>query len=233
MCATSVAAVAEGMPGARRDDHALAGGRLVPLAARDRNCAVPSIVSKRSSIAGCTWGVTPPPGSIQVSTISDSPVARKLLRIWKTGSTTRSGGSGSIAVLLGSTNLTLVSQATRSYADGVSELSHLDESGSARMVDVGAQAGDASGGRWRARSSRCRPRRPRWCARGDLPEGRRASTARIAGIQAAKRTAELIPLCHPLPLSFVDVDARARRGGGRADRRGAHRRRRRAWRWRR
>ena len=40
---------------------------------------------------------------------------------------------------------------------------------------------------------------------GDLPKGDLSSTARIAGIQAAKRTAELIPLCHPLPLSFIDV----------------------------
>jgi cyclic pyranopterin phosphate synthase len=49
--------------------------------------------------------------------------------------------------------------------------------------------------------------------RGDAPKGDVASTARIAGIQAAKRTAELVPLCHPLPLSFIDVavelDARA------------------------
>jgi cyclic pyranopterin monophosphate synthase len=44
-------------------------------------------------------------------------------------------------------------------------------------------------------------------ARGDAPKGDVISTARIAGIQAAKRTAELIPLCHPLPLSFVDVTA--------------------------
>jgi cyclic pyranopterin monophosphate synthase len=43
-------------------------------------------------------------------------------------------------------------------------------------------------------------------ARGDAPKGDVVSTARIAGIQAAKRTAELIPLCHPLPLSFVDVE---------------------------
>jgi cyclic pyranopterin monophosphate synthase len=42
-------------------------------------------------------------------------------------------------------------------------------------------------------------------ARGDAPKGDVGSTARIAGIQAAKRTAELIPLCHPLALSFVDV----------------------------
>jgi cyclic pyranopterin monophosphate synthase len=44
-------------------------------------------------------------------------------------------------------------------------------------------------------------------ARGDAPKGDVIATARIAGIQAAKRTAELIPLCHPLPLSFVDVSA--------------------------
>jgi len=43
--------------------------------------------------------------------------------------------------------------------------------------------------------------------RGDAPKGDVIGTARIAGIQAAKRTAELVPLCHPLPLSFVDVTA--------------------------
>ena len=55
--------------------------------------------------------------------------------------------------------------------------------------------------------------------RGDAPKGDVIGTARIAGIQAAKRTAELIPLCHPLPLSFVDVEAEVRRDRGRADRR--------------
>ena len=48
--------------------------------------------------------------------------------------------------------------------------------------------------------------------RGDAPKGDVIGTARIAGIQAAKRTAELVPLCHPLPLSFVDVSAEL--GGG-------------------
>jgi cyclic pyranopterin monophosphate synthase len=43
--------------------------------------------------------------------------------------------------------------------------------------------------------------------RGDAPKGDVIATARIAGIQAAKRTADLVPLCHPLPLSFVDVTA--------------------------
>ena len=41
---------------------------------------------------------------------------------------------------------------------------------------------------------------------GDAPKGDVVATARLAGIQAAKRTAELVPLCHPLPLSFVDVE---------------------------
>ncbi len=61
------------------------------------------------------------------------------------------------------------------------------------------------------------------------------ATARIAAIQAAKRTAELIPLCHPLPLSFVDlaiaIDAAA--GEVHADRRGPHHRLGRGSRWRR
>jgi cyclic pyranopterin phosphate synthase len=48
--------------------------------------------------------------------------------------------------------------------------------------------------------------------RGDTPKGDVIGTARIAGIQAAKRTAELVPLCHPLPLSFVDVGAKLGEG---------------------
>ena len=61
-------------------------------------------------------------------------------------------------------------------------------------------------------------------ARGDAPKGDVVGTARLAGIQAAKRTAELIPLCHPLPLSFVDVRIEVRRRP-RGDRdRGAHQR---------
>jgi len=49
---------------------------------------------------------------------------------------------------------------------------------------------------------------------GDLPKGDILAVARIAGIQAAKRTAELIPLCHPLPLDAVAVDVSAPEGGG-------------------
>lgn len=51
--------------------------------------------------------------------------------------------------------------------------------------------------------------------RGDAPKGEVLGAARIAGIQAAKRTAELIPLCHPLPLSYVGIEAQVDEKGGR------------------
>jgi cyclic pyranopterin phosphate synthase len=86
----------------------------------------------------------------------------------------------------------------------MAELSHLDPEGRARMVDVGSKP--VSDRRAVARSEvRMAPATAARVARGDAPKGDVASTARIAGIQAAKRTAELIPLCHPLPLTFVDV----------------------------
>src|SRR5829696_1249263 len=72
------------------------------------------------------------------------------------------------------------------------------------MVDVGEKA--ATDRRAVARAVvHMAPETAAAVARGDAPKGDVVSTARIAGIQAAKRTAELIPLCHPLPLSFVDV----------------------------
>jgi cyclic pyranopterin phosphate synthase len=86
----------------------------------------------------------------------------------------------------------------------VSELSHLDDEGRARMVDVGGKP--VSDRRAVARAVvRMAPETALAVARGDGPKGDVVGTARIAGIQAAKRTAELVPLCHPLPLSFVDV----------------------------
>jgi cyclic pyranopterin phosphate synthase len=86
----------------------------------------------------------------------------------------------------------------------VGELSHLDDAGRARMVDVGAKA--VTDRRAVARAVvRMSPATAAAVRSGDAPKGDVAGTARIAGIQAAKRTAELIPLCHPLPLSFVDV----------------------------
>jgi cyclic pyranopterin monophosphate synthase len=84
------------------------------------------------------------------------------------------------------------------------ELTHLDEAGRARMVDVGAK--DVTERRAVARAAvRMSADTAAAVARGDAPKGDVISTARIAGIQAAKQTAALIPLCHPLPLSFVDV----------------------------
>jgi cyclic pyranopterin phosphate synthase len=86
----------------------------------------------------------------------------------------------------------------------VGDLSHLDDAGRARMVDVGAKP--LSDRRAVARATvRMSASTAAAVARGDAPKGDVIGTARIAGIQAAKRTAELVPLCHPLPLSYVDV----------------------------
>jgi cyclic pyranopterin monophosphate synthase len=84
-------------------------------------------------------------------------------------------------------------------------LTHLDESGAARMVDVGAKAVTE---RWaRARAVvRMSPETAGRVREGDLPKGDIVAVTRIAAIQAAKRTSDLIPLCHPLPLTHVDVD---------------------------
>jgi cyclic pyranopterin phosphate synthase len=72
------------------------------------------------------------------------------------------------------------------------------------MVDVGAK--QVTDRRAVAQGVvRMKPETAAAVAAGDAPKGDVFSTARIAGIQAAKRTAELIPLCHPLPLSFIDV----------------------------
>ena len=72
------------------------------------------------------------------------------------------------------------------------------------MVDVGAK--DVTDRRAVARAVvRMAPETAAAVARGDAPKGDVVAVARIAGIQAAKRTAELIPLCHPLSLTFVDV----------------------------
>lgn len=86
------------------------------------------------------------------------------------------------------------------------QLSHLDEAGQARMVDVSAKA--TTDRRAVARATvEVNPETARIVERGDAPKGEVLGTARVAGIQAGKRTADLIPLCHPLPLSYVGVDA--------------------------
>jgi len=87
-----------------------------------------------------------------------------------------------------------------------SGLTHLDAAGRARMVDIGAKP--VSERRAVARAVvRVSPSTASAVLAGDAPKGDVLGTARIAGIQAGKRTAELIPLCHPLPLSFVGVEA--------------------------
>jgi len=88
----------------------------------------------------------------------------------------------------------------------VSELTHLDEHGTARMVDVGAKPETSRRAVARA-VVRMSPATAAKVVTGDAPKGDVLGTARIAGIQAAKRTGELIPLCHPLALDHVDVDA--------------------------
>jgi cyclic pyranopterin phosphate synthase len=85
----------------------------------------------------------------------------------------------------------------------VSELSHVDEAGGVRMVDVG----DKPLLRRRAVARAVLRVAPETASRlGSLPKGDALAVAKVAGIMAAKRTSELIPLCHPLPLSHVGVE---------------------------
>lgn len=86
------------------------------------------------------------------------------------------------------------------------DLSHLGSDGQARMVDVGAKPETERRARARARL-RMSPRTAGLVERGEGPKGEVLGVARLAGVQAAKQTALLIPLAHPLPLSFVDVEA--------------------------
>ena len=95
----------------------------------------------------------------------------------------------------------------------MSDLTHLDEQGNARMVDVGAK--DVTGRTAIARAVvRMSPGTAAAVQRGDAPKGDVLGTARLAGVMAAKRTDELIPLCHSLPLSFADVTAELDAGAG-------------------
>ena len=87
----------------------------------------------------------------------------------------------------------------------MSDLTHLDASGQASMVDVSDKP--ATERRARARAVvRVSPETAAKVAAGNAPKGDVIGVARIAGIQAAKRTSELIPLCHPLSLSYVGVE---------------------------
>ncbi|WP_017664103.1 cyclic pyranopterin monophosphate synthase MoaC [Porphyrobacter sp. AAP82] len=89
--------------------------------------------------------------------------------------------------------------------EGGTRLTHLDDAGAARMVDVGGKAATAR----RAVASGRITMGPHVLAairEGNAPKGDVLGAARIAGIMAAKRTGELIPLCHPLGLEAVDVE---------------------------
>lgn len=87
----------------------------------------------------------------------------------------------------------------------MSELTHLDEHGQARMVDVGAKA-ETEREAVAAGRVLMQPETMRLLREGNLPKGDVLGTARVAGIMAAKRAAELIPLCHPLLLTKVAVE---------------------------
>jgi cyclic pyranopterin monophosphate synthase len=94
----------------------------------------------------------------------------------------------------------------------MSGLTHLDEAGAARMVDVGGKSVTAreavATGRIAMSAEAATAIRSGAAVKGDV-----LAVARIAGIMAAKRTAELIPLCHPLPLSRVAIDLAPDDGG--------------------
>jgi cyclic pyranopterin phosphate synthase len=84
----------------------------------------------------------------------------------------------------------------------MSDLSHVDEAGGVHMVDVGGKPST----RRRAVAQAVLRMAPETARRlRELPKGDALATAQLAGIMAAKRTSELIPLCHPLPLTSVEV----------------------------
>jgi len=97
----------------------------------------------------------------------------------------------------------------------MTDLTHLDSDGNARMVDIGAKAATA---RQAIASGRVRmsPQALAAIRAGDAPKGDVLAAARIAGIMAAKRTADLIPLCHPLALDAVTLDFAFEEGALRA-----------------
>jgi len=84
-------------------------------------------------------------------------------------------------------------------------LTHLDDEGRAHMVDVGGKPSTNRAATAEALIVLEAPTRAALFS-GDLPKGDALPVARIAAIQAAKRTADLIPLCHPIPISGIDVE---------------------------
>lgn len=98
-----------------------------------------------------------------------------------------------------------VTKSKEEYYRNMSQLTHIDEQGQARMVDVGAKPETR---RLAIASGHIRMSGEALAAvcAGDAPKGDVLGTARIAGIMAAKKTAELIPMCHPLALDAVTID---------------------------
>ena len=91
------------------------------------------------------------------------------------------------------------------------ELTHLDAAGAARMVDVGSKAVTHRVAKASA-FVEMRPETLEMIVAGTVPKGDVLATARIAGIMAAKRTSELIPMCHPLAITHAAVELTADRG---------------------
>jgi cyclic pyranopterin phosphate synthase len=104
------------------------------------------------------------------------------------------------------------SRGTRTAGKKTSRLSHVDEQGRIRMVDVGAKPVTTREAVARGHIS-IAPHALRQIRAGHLRKGDPLEAARLAAIMAAKRTADLIPLCHPLPLTHVDVSLRPRANG--------------------
>lgn len=86
----------------------------------------------------------------------------------------------------------------------MSRLTHLDDAGRARMVDVSDKAPSARTAT-AAGFVRCAPETLEKVRAGTTPKGSVVQTAELAGVMAAKRTADLIPLCHPLPIAKADI----------------------------
>lgn len=98
----------------------------------------------------------------------------------------------------------------------MNELTHLDERGQARMVEVGGK--EITRREAVARGEvMMRPETLKMILGGKIPKGEVFSVSRVAGIMAAKKTAELIPLCHPLMLTGVDINFRFDENSGRVE----------------
>jgi cyclic pyranopterin monophosphate synthase len=121
------------------------------------------------------------------------------------------GGGADRPTLLGAATRSHLSRSRRSASSprpsdgsGPHGLTHLDREGRAKMVDVTAKPETAREARARA-TLRMRPATLAAIRAGGIAKGDVLGVARVAGIMAAKRTADLIPLCHPLRLTGVDV----------------------------